>query len=874
VSTASSADRPAAHVLLRALRRARGVTQEEWARSLGYSPTTVRRWESGAVAGAPSAQAEEALIQWCEQAGLFRQFEHGPLGRLVVTPRLLREALGEARLQSTPAPSAVETPPVQHNLPVPLAELIGRDADLLHLRQLLPRPETGVLTLVGTGGVGKTRLALQLAHAVLQAFRGGVWWIELAPLVDPDLVVKTTASVLGIQEHADRPLQAALIEFLRLRPAPALLIFDNCEHLLGASATLVSDLVTSCPELRILATSREPLHVSLETIWRVPPLATEGEHLETVPAVRLFVERARTAQPDFELGPRNGPAIAEICTRLDGLPLAIELAAVRVRVLSVQQIATRLDDAFRLLVGGSRDLPMRQQTLEAALDWSYALLTEPEQALLRRLAVCAGGFDLDAAEAVGSGSPIAPADVLALLTSLIDKSLIHAATDRESARYRFLEPVRQYASARLLASADPDPAQQRHAEHYLHVAEVAAPNLFGPDQHRWFDHLEQEHDNLRQALRWSQPPADARADLHVRLTVALGRFWLSRCHFAEGSRWLQPALAIPVSRELASRRLLLAGLLARYVGDFPRAVALLDECRHMCEQAGDAATAAWACAPLGAIYVAAGDLDRADEILQAGVILSRAAAEPRIIGVTLGNLAEVRRAQQRYPDAIQLYQEALVQARLAGDPHLQAGVLGSLGQAVAMHGDRRRAVELLLQSLDLAEELADERRCALDLEALAALLALEGRALDAVRLFGAARAWRDRSATLRELPDEALHAIGLSTAREKLGPTEFAAAFAAGRLLVLASAVGSVRSLVDQLRTLTPAAAHFEGDLAQLTPREREVVDLLASQLSNRAIAERLGISEGTARIHVARVLDKLGIRSRHQVAALARPPE
>jgi predicted ATPase/DNA-binding NarL/FixJ family response regulator/transcriptional regulator with XRE-family HTH domain len=904
---AAVAERLPAHTILRALRDVRGLTQNAWADRLGYSSASLRRWESGAAV--LSAQAEAALIACCREDELFRAYEHGPLSGMLLTPELLKDALAEARLEAAGAaiPADAGAPPPggldqsstgeRSNLPAHLPPLIGRDAELALLRERVLGDRAALLTLTGPGGVGKTRLALQLGTDLLGSFSGGVWLVEFAAISDPELLAGAAAAVFGIQEQANRSLRQGLIELLR--PRAALLVFDNCEHLVAACAALAVELLAACASLRILATSREPLRTPAETIWTVPSLATPGaqaqtipDELQEVPSVRLFVDRAQAVQPAFVLTPVNGPVIAQICARLDGLPLAIELAAARVRVLSVDQIADRLDDAFHLLVGGSRTSPSRQQTLKAALDWSYALLREPEKVLFRRLAVFAGGFDLEAAESVGAGAGIQTGEVLEVLTNLIDKSLIQRAlrsaevSPPPTPRFRFLEPVRQYAQAQLIAPAaerqgEADATCQRHAEHYLALAEQAAPHLFGSNQREWFRRLELDHDNLRSALRWSQPldagsveANSTRAQHYLRLALALGRFWLACCHFGEGSRWLEGTLGIPAPPELQARRLVLAGLLARYSGDLSLALAHLDEGRILSERAGDAATAAWACAPMGAIYLDAGDLDRADELLQAGVRFSRVAGEPRLIGVALSNLGESSRVQGRYAQAVSLYEEAELQARLAGDPHLEAGMLGAHGQTAALQGDYRRAVELLVQSLDLADDLGEVRRGALNVEGIAAVLGLTGRPIEAAHLFAATQTWRDQTGTRRERPDQILHTLGLAAAQEAMAPPAFAAAWAAGQGVPLAQASAYARLLThaDQTRrparptTGTPAHAAYA-----LTRREREIADLLAAELSNREIADRLGIGEGTARIHVGRVLSKLGLRSRWQVAAWAR---
>jgi non-specific serine/threonine protein kinase len=844
----------------------------------------LRRWESGTAV--PSAQAEAILLERCQADGLFRAYAHGRLQHLEAMPRLLSDVLAEARHHAASGRSTAivgDSEPVPHNLPAHLPQLIGREGEHALLLQRLLDPRTGLLTLTGPGGVGKTRLALQLAQDALAAFAAGVWLVELAPLADPELVVAVTAATLGILERGNRPLRDLLIE--RIHSRTTLLVLDNCEHIVGACAKLAGELLAACPSLRILATSREPLRITAETIWRVPPLATPGAQLPTVldellavPAVRLFVERAQAVDPTFKLTRHNAPSVAHICARLDGLPLAIELAASLARVLSVEQIAPRLDDAFNLLVGGSRTAPSRQRTLAATLDWSLELLSDPERALFRRLAVFAGGFDLEAAEAVSATTRDAlRSDFLALLTSLVDKSLVQVDAGTASARYRYLEPVRQHAAAQLAASADVEAVQRQHALHYLALAERAAPELLGPQQREWFKRLELDHDNLRAALRWSQPSSetDDRAQLHLRLAVALGRFWLARCYFTEGARLMDGTLAIPAPPAVRARQLLWAGLLARYHDDFPRSLKLLDESRQLSDQAGDAATAAWACGPMGAMYMDAGDFERAEDLLQAAVTYSQTAGQPRILGVALASLAESGRARGDYAAAVALYEQALVQASLAGDPHLEAGVLGSLAQAIALQGDYRGAGQVLVRSLDLAEDLGEVRRCAMNVEALGSVLVLSGRTADGARLLGAIEAWREHSAARRERPDQVLHARGVAAARARLDPATFESAWSEGRLMPLARALEDARVLIGRVRGrhaadgAPTAVAHSAG--TRLTPREFEVVELLALELSNREIAQRLTIGEGTARIHVARVLAKLGLRSRWQVAAWAR---
>ncbi|HEY8602256.1 MAG TPA: BTAD domain-containing putative transcriptional regulator, partial [Thermomicrobiales bacterium] len=497
-----------------------------------------------------------------------------------------------------------------HNLPASLTSFVGRLRERAEVRELLergardtergaqvlrpPGPPPRFVTLLGPGGAGKTRLALAVAHDLVGVFSDGVWLVELAGLADPALVPAALAAALGVGEAAGRALTDTLVEALRQQEL--LLVLDNCEHLIDACAALGATLLTSCPALHILATSRAALRVPGELTWVVPPLAvpeprdagapplTEGDLtvLAGVDALTLLVERARLRQPTFALTTANAHALMMICQRLDGLPLALELAAARLAHLAPAQISARLDDALALLTGGSRSAPTRQQTLRAALDWSYATLDKAERVALRRLAPFAGGFDLAAAEAVcderaaGVASPARSAEVLDLLGSLVDKSLLSVEADGGHARYRTLEVVRQYAAEQLRASGEEASTRARHAAHYLALAEEAERHLQGPQQRTWLDHLEREADNLRAASDWLIAGGEAYGAL--RLSGALWWYWYVRGHLTEGREQLARALALPSGDadgdRLAPPRakaLLGAGVLAWRQGHLDRA---------------------------------------------------------------------------------------------------------------------------------------------------------------------------------------------------------------------------------------------------------------------------------------------------------------
>ncbi len=458
------------------------------------------------------------------------------------------------------------------NLPRPLTSFVGRVHESAEVKRLLPT--TCLLTLTGSGGSGKTRLALQVAADVLGEYADGVWLVELAAVPGPALVPQTVASALGVREVPGRPLQATLLEYLGHRTL--LVVLDNCEHLIEASAHLVQTLLEACPGLRILATSREPLGVPGEVAWRVPSLSLPDprrlpsvDDLGACEAVRLFVERAAAVHPAFRLTPQNAPAVATVVRRLDGIPLAVELAAARVPALTVAQIAERLDDRFRLLTGGRRTALPRQQTLRATMDWSYQLLPERERVLLRRLAVFAGGWTLGAVEAVCGGDGIEGLAVFDLLTQLVFKSLVIMDEQVGDVRYRLLETVRQYGRDRLLESEETVPVRGRHLVWYRDLAEQAETELMGAGQAAWLDRLEAEHANIRAALEWATGGREV--EVGLRLAGAVWRFWFVRGYFAEGRARLQALLAkgAEVPPAVRAKALKAAGNLAVFCqGDY------------------------------------------------------------------------------------------------------------------------------------------------------------------------------------------------------------------------------------------------------------------------------------------------------------------
>jgi predicted ATPase/DNA-binding CsgD family transcriptional regulator len=773
--------------------------------------------------------------------------------------------------------------------------------------------------------VGKTRLALEVARAAARtagAYPDGVWRVELAPLADPALVPGAVAGAVGVRERPGQPLPETLAQ--ALRPKRLLLVLDNCEHLLDACARLTHAVLQSCPGVRVLATSREPLRVAGEAVWRAPPLASPPPGADLAPervaeyaAARLFAERARAADAGFALAPEHAPAVAEVCRRLDGLPLALELAAARVRVLPVEQIAARLRDRFRLLTGGDRTALPRQQTLRASLEWSHALLEPPERVLFRRLAAFAGGWTLAAAEAVGAGEGVAPEGVLELLAGLVDKSLVVAEGRGGEERYRLLETVREYALERLEESGEDAALRARHAGYYLALAEAAEPELEGPRQLAWLDRLEAEHANLREASRWWE--ARGAAAQGVRMNAALRWFWHWRGHVGEGRERLAAWLARPapdVPDAVRAEALWAAGRLAYDQGDDAAARAHLEGAAALARRAGDDRQLARALTNLVPVALRAGD-PAARALSEEGLAAARAAGDPRVLASSLfalgealeptdplaaratleeslalvrglGNpfmcsavllaLAGVARAEGARAEARRCCAEALAIRRALGDRRGVALVLHDLGALAAEEADAPQAAALFWEGLALFRDVGDRHGVAWCLVGLASAAAAVGAPARAARLFGAAAPWLPGAAAVVHPADPAARERALDAVRARLGGAAFAAAWDAGQAMPLEEAVAyalapagrapplaSPAGLAGPRRRPPPARPE-----SPLTRREHEVAALVAGGLTNRQIAARLVITERTAGTHVERIMNKLGVHARAQIAAWA----
>jgi predicted ATPase/DNA-binding CsgD family transcriptional regulator len=673
-----------------------------------------------------------------------------------------------------------------NNLPQQLTSFIGRECEIAEVKRMLGG--TRLLTLTGTGGSGKTRMALQVASGLLEDYPDGVWLVELAALTNPELIPQTVASAIGVREGSNSPsehepgdpIEVALTRFLR--PLRALLVLDNCEHLVEGCARLVDALLRACPDLRILATSREALSTSGEAVWIVPSLSMPDlreelpvETMAQYEAIRLFTDRATFSRPSFRLTPENALWVARLCHRLDGLPLAIELAAARVKVLTVQQITVRLDERFRLLVSGNHTAMPRQQTLKALLDWSYDLLSESECALLRGLSVFAGGFPLEAVGPV-CGGEVDEYEVIDLLSHLVDKSLVISEERSGEARYRLLETIRQYAWEKLRDSGEMLAMRGRHLEWHLSLAERAQTRILGEEQGMWLDRLETDHDNLRAALEWSI--AEARAaeptggadpqaphagdsqdlvvsDAALRLAAALWRFWDIRGYLTEGRRWLQEALSSADGRQttddrrrgtedgvsnvhrmgLRAKALTGAGNLALEQSDYERAMAYYNEALALRREIGDKRSIANSLNNLGVLARNKGDYDWATQLYEECLTIFRELDHKEGIASTLNNLGFVAQCQEDYDRAEQLYQESLALFEELASAADIAMLLNNLGEVAQCQGDYERAAGYYDQALALARELGDKPSIIGVLNNLASLANIDGEHERAAELY-------------------------------------------------------------------------------------------------------------------------------------------
>ena len=628
----------------------------------------------------------------------------------------------------------------QHNLPLQLTSFVGREKEIVEVKRRVLGDR--FVTLTGPGGTGKTRLALQVGAELLELFPDGVWLVELASISDSILVPNSVAAVLGIRESSGRPILNLLTDYLRNKET--LLILDNCEHILSACAQLASTLLQACPNLCLLATSREALDIPGEVPFRVPSLSAPDvrrippiEKLIEYESVRLFIERAGVIQPNFTLTHANASPVAQICHRLDGIPLAIELAVARVKVMPVEQVAARLDDRFRLLTGGSRTALPRHQTLQALIDWSYDLLSETERMLFQRLSVFAGGWTLEAAEAICVGEGIEPFEILDLLTQLINKSLV--IPDQESdteTRYRLLETIRQYARNQLFAAGGGDKVRERHLDYFLKLATQAEPELRGPDQVIWLDRLEKEVDNLRAALEWS---IEVNIDACLQIAGALLWFWHVRSRKSEGIDWLERALSVETQKKgeaspsvrralIRGKALNAAGSLLVMHGNPEHGDKLSNESLELHESLGSTgrqgvAHALWNLAQ-GAAHRE--NIEQAQKISEQGLALYRELNDKFGIAQCLDNLGSHRLLQGDYQGAQLLWEEDLALRRELGDKDGIGWILTCLGELAFWQGDLERSMSLYVESKNAFREVGNQWAVSMTISGMGSIVLAKG----------------------------------------------------------------------------------------------------------------------------------------------------
>jgi predicted ATPase/DNA-binding XRE family transcriptional regulator len=773
--------------LLRRHRATAGITQEELAGRTGLTPQAIGLLERGKRRH-PHAYTVQKLAE-----------------ALALDRRELSEFEAAARHPATPRSGNLTS---FYRVPTPPTSLIGREREVATIKRLLRKEEVRLMTLVGPGGVGKTRLALEVARRSREDFADGVVFVPLAPLRDPELISSVLAETLGVKDVADRSLQDALHRYLRDKDL--LLLVDNMEHVLAAAA-VVADLVEGCPGLTVLATSRAPLRLSAERQFPVAPLTLEKAASPTVsPAVQLYLERARAVAPAFELTDANVATVAAICQRLDGLPLAIELAAARMKLFSPQALLERLDPGLSMLSGGARDLPERQQTLRDTVAWSFDLLEPAERAIFGRLSVFAGGLTLDAAEAICEPA-IPEADaVLEVLASLVDNSLLvaHAGTtaqpDGDEPRFSMLETIREYAAERLASGGDAEEVHRAHAAYYLALAEAAQPEVSELMSGGWLEVLETEHENLRVALRWAIRQGDV--DFATRLALSMWRFWPERHHVTEGRRWLESVLALGPPADgtakptLSARRWaflhLVAGMLASGQGDYERAVELYEESLALYRNMGHTKGASGPLRELGVAAFHQGLYDRAVLLSEQALAISREFGSVFGAGLAVCTLADALRAQGDIERARMLLEESLASLRHETYPMRVANAvaitLARLGSIECELGRDARALELHKESLALSRRYGFTFEVFFCLEGLARVEAVQGRPERAARVLGVSAATREEVGTRLTRITRSDHDHAASLARAALGDDAFEAAWDRGYEVPLDKAISEV----------------------------------------------------------------------------------
>ena len=837
--------------------------------------------------------------------------------------------------------------PARHNLPLPPTPLIGREREVGLVRDLLLRPGVRLLSMTGPPGIGKTRLSIEAAARLLDNFSDGVWFVSLAPITDPALVASAIAQALGLKESGARPHSESLTE--HLQDKQLLLVLDNFEQVVEA-APLVAEMLAAAPGIKVLVTSREVLHVRGEQDFPVPPLALppqgakdlqggEGpplsyDRLTQYESVQLFTQRATEAKLDFTLVPENAQAVAEICRRLDGLPLAIELAAARVKVLPPQAMLERLAGAgkpvggrhasplhdqnapttLQLLTGGARDLPPRQQTLRSAIKWSYDLLNEKEKRLFRRMAVFRGGCTLAAIEGVCNAGKDLDFEPLDGVASLLDKSLLKQEMGEEAdPRFFMLETILEYAAEKQGEIREERDLKRQHALYFAKFAEHAQPLLGTSEYEVWLARMETEHDNIRAALQWAlAPEGDARVGL--QLAASLRHFWSIHSYYHEASEWLHKVLARPGAQERTALRgmaLAGAGAVAYMMSDYTSSRSLYEESLALFRELGDKQGIAEALDGLGEIATEVGDYETAVPLLEEFLALNLELGDKRGIAnsliqlgwaalrpgdytlavarleealrllrqlgdvpnsaLALAGLGEIALRQGNYERATTLLEESLSIRRKLGHKWGIGVCLGSLGWVALRRGDYEQATRTLVESLLVRQTIGDKGGIAWCLEKLAGVAFAQQNAKRAARLYGAASALRQRIGSVVDPADVPEYERNLAEVRAKLDEATWQRTWDEGQAMTMEAAIVYAQALAPE-ESLAPLTRTGSGkaQFGGLTEREVEIAALIAQSKSNSEIGAELVITKRTVETHIGNILAKLGFTSRGQIAAWA----
>jgi len=760
------------------------------------------------------------------------------------------------------------------NLPNLLSTFIGRANEVAKVSQLIITHR--LVTLTGTGGSGKTRLALKAAQKLEKKFKNGIWFVDLTALGDASLIPDKIVSTLNINKRSKETILDSLITYLSMRQI--LLILDNCEHLITICAEITESLLQKCPNLHILSTSREMLGIPSEMTWVVSSLSLPNQHstlrqVQASESVQLFIDRAVLKNPDFKLTIDNFEAIAEICNRLDGMPLAIELAAAQVRSLSPQEIAQRLNQRFHFLTSGSRNAPVRQQTLLATIDWSYALLTTKEQVMLQRLSIFMGGTSLQAVEAICVGGEIESTDVLETILHLTDKSLITAnSNEHGETRYRLLETIREYAQERLGETQEKVNIQNNHLKYFVQLAKQGNQKIKGIDQLIWYERLEVEQDNIRMALQWALESMNIESGL--RLSTELAYFWFTNGNIRENIIWLEKLLdqKQDIPADLEGWAYLALGVLLEPTAKYENNTndLLFEKGLHLFREVDDHHGIAFALNLMGVIALQKGELVRAEQLLNESLVLRKELGDPWSIAQTLQNFPPLAMQKNELKKAREYAEETIHWFEQAGDQRNMVRSLIDFADIARLEGNFTHAVALLTQVLSQVFQFKSKVTVVNVLESLVVLTTEQREFKRASILHGSAEALREELGMQGHGLEYAKYLEAVTTIRKKLSDSIFNQNWSKGHAMPLEKVVdyvvGKINPSSKKLEITSEEKVWF-----QLSPRERDVMRLLADGYSNLEISQKLVLSEKTIRNYISNIYRKLQITSRGEMILLAR---